>query len=340
MAAVLRTAGEGVSFDCSLGWVEELIREGSAGELKDDDPGPASVRVRVEPTRAAFDVRGWKRLSRGAWVRAEDIVLENACASGFDLRLRCTLAGADFTYRWRPPARDRAASWVLRSRFLLLARAVLMQYPALWWAGTRGRAPLHASAWTQGGSAPLVTAQSGIGRSTLLLKELELGASATGDNLAVGDGASLWGLVEPMRVDGGSASLWGLVEPMRVDGGSGRRMTHGRREVSIAGSRVEAIDPDSVVVVERGQGEPLLRPCSPQRAEVALVTSTYMAGELRRYWPFAATLTAGTRIGPAHPPVGEAASAFASGRPTFRLALGEQRAVSLSELLGTLEVAA
>ena len=324
MAALPRTAGEGVSFDCSLGWVEELIREGSAGELKDDDLGPASVRVRVEPTRAAFDVRGWKRLSRGAWVRAEDIVLENACASGFDLRLRCTLAGADFTYRWRPPARDRSASWVLRSRFLLLARAVLMQYPALWSAGTRGRAPLHASAWTQGGSAPLVTAQSGIGRSTLLLKELELGASATGDNLAVGDGAR----------------LWGLVEPMRVEGGSGRRMTHGRREVSIAASRVEAVDPDAVVVVERGQADPLLRPCSPQRAEVALVTSTYMAGELRRYWPFAATLTAGTGIGPAHPPVGEVASTFASGRPTFLLALGEERGVCLSELLGTLEVAA
>jgi hypothetical protein len=324
MAALLRTAGEGVSFDCSLGWVEELIREGSAGELKDDDLGPASVRVRVEPTRAAFDVRGWKRLSRGAWVRAEEIVLENACASGFDLQLRCTLGGADFTYRWRPPARDRAASWVLRSRFLLLARAVLMQYPALWWAGTRGRAPLHASAWTQGGSAPLVTAQSGIGRSTLLLKELELGASATGDNLAVGDGAR----------------LWGLVEPMRVEGGSGRRMTHGRREVSIAGSRVEAVNPDAVVVIERGQADPLLRPCRPQRAEVALVTSTYMAGELRRYWPFAATLTAGTGIGPAHPPVGEVASTFASGRPTFLLALGEERGVCLSELLGTLEVAA
>ena len=324
MAAVLRTAGEGVSFDCSLGWVEELIREGSAGELTDDDLGPASVRVRVEPTRAAFDVRGWKRLSRGAWVRAEEIVLENACASGFDLRLRCSLAGADFTYRWRPPVRDRSASWVLRSRFLLIARAVLMQYPALWWAGTRGRAPLHASAWTQGGSAPLVTAQSGIGRSTLLLKELELGASATGDNLAVGDGAR----------------LWGLVEPMRVEGGSGRRMTHGRREVSIAGSRVEAVDPDAVVIVERGQADPLLRPCRPQRAEVALVTSTYMAGELRRYWPFAATLTAGTGIGPAHPPVGDVASAFVSGRPTFSLALGEQPGVCLSELLGTLEVAA
>jgi hypothetical protein len=324
MGTVLRTAGEGLSFDCSLGWVEELIREGSAGELRDDDLGPVSVQVRVEPTRTAFDVRGWKRLSRGAWVRGEEIVLENACASGFDLRVRCSPAGAAFTYRWRPPARDRAASWVLRSRFLLLARAVLMQYPALWWAGTRGRFPLHASAWTQGGSAPLVTAQSGIGRSTLLLEEFKLGASATGDNLAVGDGTT----------------LWGLVEPMRVDGGSGRRMTHGRREVSIAGSRVEAMDPDAVVVVERGQAEHLLRPCSPQRAEVALVTSTYMAGELRRYWPFAATLTAGTGIGPAHPLVGEAASAFASGRPTFSLALGEQRRVCLSELLGTLEAAA
>jgi hypothetical protein len=198
-----------------------------------------------------------------------------------------------------------------------------MQYPALWWAGVRGRAPMHASAWTSGGSTPLVTAPSGIGRSTLLRHELELGSCSTGDNLAVGDGTT----------------LWGLVEPVRVEGGSGRRMPHGRREAAIAG-RVEALDPDALVVLERGSDDrPTLRRCSSTKAERALVTSTYMAAELRRYWAFAATLAAGTGVGPAHPPVTEVASAFVAGQTSFSLVLGKSPGACLSELLTAAEVA-
>ncbi|HEX3268909.1 MAG TPA: hypothetical protein VHQ98_13075 [Gaiellaceae bacterium] len=313
----LRTAGECLGFDCSLDWVAELIDEGSERELRDVDPSAVSVNVCVESARCAFDIRGWNPLGRGAWQRNGVTVLENACASGFDLRLTCSSNGADLTYRWRPPARDRAAALALRSRFHLLARAVLMQYPALWWAGVRGRAPLHASAWTNGDSTPLVTAPSGIGRSTLLGHELELGSHATGDNLAVGDGTT----------------LWGLIEPMRVENGSGRRMPHGRREADMTG-RVEALVPDAVVVLERGSDDhPSLRRCSSAKAERALVTSTYMAAELRRYWAFAATLAAGTGVGPAHPPVTEVAFAFVTGRPSFSLALGTSPGACLSRLL-------
>src|SRR6185295_17819135 len=158
MNAFLDTAGERLAIECSLPWVMELIAEGAAGELRESE-------------------------AAGAWLREGELVIENACTAGFDLHLRHTAERAVFTYRWRPPARDRAAARILRSRFHLLARAILTQYPALWWAGTRGRAPLHASACVVGGATPLVTASSGIGRSTLVLGELRAGGRATGDNL-------------------------------------------------------------------------------------------------------------------------------------------------------------
>ncbi len=324
MHGFLATAGESVLFECSLPWVMDLIAEGAGGELGPDDAPGVSLRIHVEADRRPFETHGWELLSRGAWRRRGEVVVENACTSGFDLHLRDTADHAELTYRWRPPARERTAARVLRSRFHLLARAVLMQYPVLWWAGTRGRAPLHASACVAGGSTPLVTAQSGVGRSTLLLSELAAGGQATADNLAVGDGKT----------------VWGLVEPIRVEGGSGRRMPHGRHESPLP-HRADSLVPDCIVVLERGPlDHASVSACSPEGAARSLVTSTYMAGELRRYWAFAATLAAGTGLGPAHPPITEVASAFATKLSCFSLALGRRRDARLSELLGAVEVAA
>jgi len=324
MYAFLDTAGERLEIDCSLPWVGELIAEGAAGELRDTRAPAASVKVRVEAGRHPFDTRGWEVLARGAWRRNDEVVVENACTAGFDLHVSCTLQRAEFTYRWHPPARDRTAARLLRSRFHLLARAILMQYPALWWAGTRGRAPLHASACIAGGSIPLLSAPSGVGRSTLVLAELDCGGRATGDNLSVGDGTT----------------VWGLVEPLRLEGGSGRHMPHGRSEVPMP-DRVHELVPDSLVVLRRGDADhPVLSPCSTEAAARSLVTSTYMAGELRRYWAFAATLSAGTGLSPSHPPIREIAWAFADALPRFLLALGPRQGARLSELMAGAEVAA
>lgn len=324
MHGFLDTAGERLEIECSLPWVAELIAEGSAGELRRVEASDASVRVRVESDRRAFQTDGWQLLTRGAWGRGGEVVVEDVCTAGFDLHLRCAPDLAEFTYRWRPPARDRIAAWVLRSRFHLLARAVLMQYPALWAAGIRGRAPLHASACIAGGSIPLVTAPSGIGRSTVIFAELESGGRATGDNVAVGDGTT----------------VWGLVEPIRVEGVGGRGMPHGRQEAPMRG-RVEELVPDSLVVLERlPAAEPSILACSPVRAGRALVTSTYMAGELRRYWAFAATLSAGTGLGPAHPPVMGVASAFAAKLRCFSVVLGRRPGARFPQLVGAPEVEA
>jgi hypothetical protein len=324
MHGFLDTAGERISIQCSLPWVMMLIIEGAGGELRRVAAHDASVIVRVEADRSRFDTSGWEVLARGAWRRAGEVVVENACTTGFDLHVRCTPEHANFIYRWRPRARERAARGVLRSRFHLLARAVLMQYPALWWAGVRGGAPLHASALSLGASTPMLTAASGIGRSTLVLDELARGGRATGDNLAVGDGTT----------------VWGLVEPLRIQGGSGRRMPHGRHEVPMP-DRIAALEPDSLVVLERGGSDhPRLSTLRPEAAARSLVTSTYAAGELRRYWDFAATLAAGTGLGPAHPPVTAVAANFAARVPCYSLALGHQSEAALADLLNTEEIAA
>jgi hypothetical protein len=320
MVGFLDTAGMRLSISCSLPWVAKLVGEGSAGELRPTQ-ADGSVRILVEADQRPFDTDGWEPLTRGAWRRDGAVVVENACTAGFDLRLWSTPQQATFTYRWRPPARDRAAARLLRSRFHLLARAVLIQYPALWWAGTMGRAPLHASVCTAGRSAPLLTAPSGIGRSTITLGELEAGGRATGDNLSVGDGTT----------------VWGLVEPLRIEGASGRRMPHGRNEAPMPG-RAEALTPDALVVLERDSSdEPSLVPCSSETAARSLVTSTYIAGELRRYWSFAATLSAGTGLGPAHPPIAEVASVYAARLRCFALRFGSTPTVRLAQLLSGVE---
>ena len=324
MIGSIDTAGERVALDCSLPWLAELIAEGAAGELDQSIAHDSSIAIVVETGRAAFETSGWEPLTRGAWTQDQAVVVENVCTSGFDLLLRCTSERAEFTFRWRPPSRDRALARILRSRFHLLARAALMQYPALWWAGTRGRVPLHASACATGESTPLLTSPSGIGRSTLLLAELSAGGRTTGDNLAVGDGTT----------------VWGLVEPLRVEGAEGRRMPHGRQEASMP-DRARELVPDRIVVMRRGNAEvSTLAPLGSELAARALVTSTYMAGELRRYWAFAATLAAGSGIGPAHPAIAGVASAFATKRPCFTLTLGRRPGACVSDLFSAMEAAA
>jgi hypothetical protein len=97
---------------------------------------------------------------------------------------------------------------------------------------------------------------------------------------------------------------------------------------------VPELDPSCVVTLERGDhgGHPYLVPSSPEAAARALVTSTYMAGELRRYWAFAATIALGTGAGPAHPPVAAVAGALAAALPCQELLLPAKPGSRLAEL--------
>jgi hypothetical protein len=158
----------------------------------------------------------------------------------------------------------------------------------------------------------------------LLKRELDRGGRSTGDNVCVGDGTT----------------LWGLVEPLRLEGGSGRHMAYGRREAPFHG-REPAQVPDRIVIVRRGTGDhPELRQCDAVAAARWLVAGTYMAGELRRFWSFAATLSAGTGVGDPHPPVTDVASEFAARLPSVELVLGRRPGAPLSELLQMTETKA
>ncbi|MFC5911169.1 hypothetical protein [Streptacidiphilus monticola] len=321
MRAALVQAGERLVVSCSERWTARLLAEACPDAWQPVDAEPPDtapdIAVDVSADRGPLDLAGAEPLTRGAWRRPGEVLLVNAAGSGFDLRLRTGGEHLRVEARWRPPGRERLAAHALRSRFHLLARAVLVQYPALWWAGRRGRAPLHAAAVTVGRETCLLAGPGGIGRSTLLLQAVAQGERACSDNLCVSDGT--W--------------AHGLVEPVRVEGGGGRRMPYGRSERPLPG-RVDVLRPDRLVVLRRtGRARPSITPLDPDAAARALTAGTYMAGELRRYWAFAATLALGTGIGPSHPPVAATAAELAARLPAYEIVLGAAPGAGLAELL-------
>jgi hypothetical protein len=324
MRAELRTAGERIQVSCAHRRLSRVLTEGVVGQLtaaRDEQP---DVRVSVEDTAAAFDTAGWEVLTRDAWRRPGQVIIRNACSSGLDLLVTAAGPRLDVTARWRPPAAGRAASAVLRARSRLLIRAVLLQYPALWWSQQRGRVPLHASVCTMGaadGPTALIAGPGGVGKSTLVNAELACGALATSDNVCVSDGRAAWGLLEPRRV------------PASEHSGPGRRMPHGRREAPWP-SRVDKLAPDLVLVLRRGNGPAAtVAPCRPDEAARFLIAGTYMAGELRRYWAFAAALALGTGLGETHPQVAHVARSLSNDLPCHQVVLGDRPGTPLGSLL-------
>jgi len=97
---------------------------------------------------------------------------------------------------------------------------------------------------------------------------------------------------------------------------------------------VPVLEPTVLVVLARGTGY-RVEACRPETAARALIASTYAAGELRRYWGVHALLALGTGIGPAHPPVSETVTAFASRLRCLRVELPRVRGERLAERLAT-----
>ncbi len=324
MRAVFKSAGEQIELSCRQRFLSGVLEEGVGDHFTQADASGPDVRVTVEDTVAAFDTRGWDVLTRDAWRRPGQVVVRDACSSGLDLLVNTGEPTLDIRARWRPPLAGRAASVVLRSRSRLLIRAVLLQYPALWWGQRRGRAPLHASVCSVGpdhGRSVLIAGPGGVGKSTMVNAELESGAVATSDNLCLSDGRTAWGLLEPRRVPAG-------------EGGNkhGRRMPHDRREAPWQG-RVDELVPGMVLVLRRGAATTTTSaPCDPNEAARSLVAGTYMAGELRRYWAFASTLALGTGVGEVHPRVDEVARTLTAGLPCHEVTLGERPVTPLGSL--------
>lgn len=320
----LETAGEVVELNSELDWVMRLLLDGTDG-VATRHRTAASVAISVEATARPFAVGHMTQLARRAWNSGGgEIVIEDVCGSGFDVRALPKDGRAEFTVRWRPSSTRVAARHMLPDRFQLLVREALLHYPVLWWASVHARAPLHAVACTAGRNVVLLAGPGGVGKSTLLQSELADGGRATSDNLCVGDGRT----------------VWGLAEPMRIEGGRGPRTTHGRVEVHLSG-RVQCLVPDQIVVVKRGQGdEAAVTACDAETAVRSLVTGTYAAGELSRFWAYAALLAAGSGIGPAQPAITETAHAFAARLDCFQLLLPRVPGTRLSDVLGRVEAIA
>jgi hypothetical protein len=323
MQGFVRTAGVQVRIECALPWTWQLLEECCGDTLqRDGDDAATELTVRIEDERDAFPTSYMSLLSRSCWTDGASVVVRDVCTSGFDMRLSVVAGQAIARYRWRPPHTTRAAAIVLRARFRLLVRAALLQYPAMWWASTRGCVPLHAPVCSVDGTVMLLAGPAGVGKTTLLMRELRGGAMATSDNLCVTDGRD----------------CWGVLEPVRVEGVQGKRSTHGRRETSLP-NRVESLTPDLVLVLRRGNASTVgNNRCSAEDALRTLVGGTYMAGELRRYWGFAATLSTGTGCGPVHPPITDVAERLTRRLPCVEVAMPSSRTFSLHDVLGDKEL--
>jgi hypothetical protein len=324
MRAAVRTAGTRVGIECQLPWVAQLLAECCGDELRPDPAqgvDAADVSIRIESSHVPFDISGLVPLSRSAWSGSGELVMRDVCTSGFDLRLRMVAGNPVLTYRWRPPPSTRTAAIALRARFHLLTRAALLQYPAMWWASTRGAVPLHVAVLSDGGMSMLLAGPAGVGKTTLLMRELRQGGVATSDNLCVSDGHE----------------CWGVVEPVRIEGITGRRMTHGRRETRLP-ARVESLIPDVVVLLRRSaDGSLAVRRCSSSDAVRSLAGGTYMAGELRRYWAFAATLSTATGVGPVHPAVVETSAILSRHLSCLEVCIPANCELRLHEVLEVAE---
>jgi hypothetical protein len=71
--------------------------------------------------------------------------------------------------------------------------------------------------------------------------------------------------------------------------------------------------------------------CEPiwdDAASRSLITGTLMAGELRRYWAFGATLAAATGLGPAQPAIERVARRLTSSLPCHLLTVAHTSAAA------------
>jgi hypothetical protein len=317
------SAGEQVQVSSDTAWADCLIAAAVGASPDDvavgDRPGRApatpTVRLQLESRRTAFERGGLRIVSRGAYSDGQRTVLLDAGGSGFDLLINPARELLTVTARYRPPRRTRAANRLLSDRFRLLAGQVLVHYPVLWRAGWRDRVPLHASVVRTAFGVPLCAGPSGVGKSTVLLGLISAGASATSDNLCAAD----------------PTGCFGLLEPIRAVTGPGPRTSHGRVERPMTG-RVGELCPDRIVLLERSGVGVEVTAAKPHDAVRAMVGGTYAAGELRRYWAFAATLALATGIGPAHPPITDLAWDYASRVPCARVRVGDGARVTAEQL--------
>ncbi|TDU83937.1 hypothetical protein EV138_6401 [Kribbella voronezhensis] len=317
---LLHTAGQRVAVEQSAAAVATVLAATGGGESGCDDV--ANLVLSLERSKERFDTSGCEPVTRGVWATGRhEAIIASAGGSGFSQLWSIDEDGLRVISRWTPSAKEAAAARLLPARHHALTGQVLVHYPALWLAMQQGLAPLHVSVVRIAGVAVLLAGPGGVGKSSLVSREMAAGGRATCDNLAACDGTIAYGLAEPIRLPAE------LTEP------GGRRTYHGRREHGWE-TRLRSLRPELIVVLRRGlQPDPRLRPITESEATRAIVAGTYAAGELLRFWPIAAALAMATGCGPAHPPVQQVAATLAARLPCLELQLGRQPGAGLTELL-------
>jgi len=315
VSVICRSAGVTLAVDAPRGPWRQRVAEACAGQLTQGTS--PEVHVRIEVGAGPFPLEGLDPLTRGAWAGGECVVIEDACASGVDLRLTTSADSLLVDARPHPRPSQRGLALLAPARTQLLWRAAMLQYPVLWWAGVKGGVPVHVSALSVDGEGVVLAGPGGVGKSTLLADAMSAGAQAVSDNLCVCFGSR----------------LYGVLEPRRTAGGTGRRMPHGRRESGWT-ARLEHVVADRILVLHRGsETEADIVPIRSGEAARVIAAGTYAAGELRRYWAFASTLALGTGLGPAHPPVVGCADALAHGIPCSEVLLPVTPGTHLTDLI-------
>ena len=283
---------------------------------------PYDVRLVLERAREPFEP-GARAVTRGVSVTADGTTtIDDVGGSGYAQQWSCTGDELVVRTRWRPAPGALTARHALRTRFRALRGQVLLHHPVLWWAAVRGLSPLHVSVLEIDGTAVLLAGPGGVGKSSLVARELAAGGRAVCDNLAVSDGTTILGVAEPLKVP-----------PEAGSPGDGPVAPHGRREVPWP-ERLPALRPQLVVVLRRGDAAfATVQPTTAAAACRELVAGTFTAGELRRFWPLAASLALATERGPAVPPVEAVASRLVRDLPCVEVRLGRVPGAPLRALL-------
>jgi hypothetical protein len=317
---LLHTAGQRVAVEGAATAIDSILAS-TGGAERDCDDLPNLV-VSVEQSKQRFSTSGCEPITRGVWATdRREAILESAGGSGYSQLWSIDEDGLRVVSRWTPSAKEAAAARLLPARHHALTGQVLVHYPALWLAMQQGFAPLLVSVVEIDGIAVLLAGPGGVGKSSLVARELAGGSRATCDNLAACDGTIAYGLAEPIRL------------PAELGDATGRKTFHGRREHGWE-KRMRSLRPELIVVVRRGlQPSPRLRPITETQAVRAIVSGTYAAGELRRFWSTAAVLAMATGCGPAHPPIEEVAATFAARMPCLELQLSREPGAGLAEIL-------
>jgi hypothetical protein len=323
--AVVHTAGQRVALEGDPELVRATVAATGAVEQQTLSLDLPNLVVSLESKRQRFGTTRCEPITRGAWATGRgEAIIDSVGGSGFSQLWSIAEDGLQVSSRWTPTAKEAAAARLLPARHRALTGQVLVHYPALWLAVQQGLAPLHVSVVEIDGVAVMLAGPGGVGKSSLVSRELAAGARATCDNLAVCDGTVAHGLAEPLRLPAELADLPG-----------GKRTFHDRREHAWTG-RVRSLRPSLIVVLRRGTGaSPQLRPITAAEATRGLVAGTYTAGELRRFWPLVAVLALATRCGPVHPHVEQVAATLTARLPCVELELGQEPGAGLSEMLAT-----